>query len=118
MRFSLAAATLACASAVAAAPAACPAPTGGNQSTTSKTFGVMSIHSGSSVHYAGWGASLNTLGAGLKDQGASCDAGEKTNTATFYIQDGALYLYAQSATPQEVWVDRSGMGKHLFFFFF
>ncbi len=41
---------------------------------------------------------------------ASCDA-QGTNFATFTIVDGAAYLYAASATPQQLWVDRSGMGQ-------
>ncbi|KAI5305626.1 hypothetical protein KEM56_003828 [Ascosphaera pollenicola] len=109
MRFSLAA-TLACASAAIAAPAPCPAPSGEQVSTTSKTFGVMCIRSGDPVHYASWGASLNELGAGLQQQNASCDAGVNATSATFYINDGALWLYTNGAPWQEVWVDRSGMG--------
>ncbi|KAI5293818.1 hypothetical protein KEM52_005170 [Ascosphaera acerosa] len=79
--------------------------------TTSKPFNVMSIHSGSGVHYAGWAATLNRLVAGTQHQNASCDRGEDNNSATFYINDGSLYLFARSATPQEAWVDRSGMGQ-------
>ncbi|KAI5291353.1 hypothetical protein KEM54_005206 [Ascosphaera aggregata] len=112
MRFSTVAATLACAASAIAAPAACPAPSSGSDNaSTSKAFGVVSIHSGNAVHYAGWAATQNRLVAGVTDQGASCDRGVKSNSATFYIKDGSLYLYAQPATPQEVWVDRSGMGQ-------
>lgn len=79
-------------------------------STQSETFNVVSIHSGSGVQYAGFNAAKSSILAGLKSQGASC-ARPKEQDATFYIKDGALYLYAASATPQEIYVDRSGMGK-------
>lgn len=74
-----------------------------------KTFSVVAIHSGSGVQYSSFNAAKSSLFAGLPSQNASC-ARPKEQTATFYIQDGALYLYDQSATPQEIYVDRSGMG--------
>lgn len=76
----------------------------------SKTFNVISIHSGSAVQYAGFNAAKSSILAGLPSQNASCARPEE-QTATFYINHGALYLYDQSATPQEIFVDRSGMGK-------
>ncbi|KAJ5274117.1 hypothetical protein N7478_009242 [Penicillium angulare] len=79
-------------------------------STQSETFNVVSIHSGSDVQYDGFNAAKSSILAGLKSQGASC-ARPKDQDATFYIKDGALYLYAASATPQEIYVDRSGMGQ-------
>lgn len=79
-------------------------------STQSEAFKVLSIHSDSDVQYAGFNAAKSSILAGLKSQGASC-ARPKEQDATFYIKDGALYLYAASATPQEIFVDRSGMGK-------
>lgn len=78
-------------------------------STGSKTFSLVAIHSGSSVQYAAFNAAQSSIFAGLPNQGASC-ARPKEQQATFYIKDGALYLYNQSATPQEIYVDRSGMG--------
>lgn len=78
--------------------------------TESNTFGVVAIHSGSGVQYSGFNAAKSSIFAGLPTQNASC-ARPKEQDATFYINDGALYLYDQSATPQEVYVDRSGMGK-------
>jgi hypothetical protein len=76
---------------------------------SSKTFGLVAIHSGSAVQYAAFNAAQSSLFAGLPNQGASC-ARPKEQQATFYINDGALYLYDKSATPQEIYVDRSGMG--------
>ncbi|KAK0659339.1 Cell wall protein phiA [Lasiodiplodia hormozganensis] len=71
-------------------------------------FGGIAIHSGSAIQNSGVSAGLNSLWLG-RTQDASCDS--ETNFATFYIQDGAAYLYAASATPQQLYVDRSGMGR-------
>ncbi|KAL4891450.1 hypothetical protein BDV59DRAFT_182683 [Aspergillus ambiguus] len=90
----------------AASAIALPAP----DSTSSDTFGVVSIHSGSAVQYAPFNAALSSIFAGLPHQNASCTRPEE-QTATFYINEGALYLYDKSATPQEIYVDRSGMGQ-------
>jgi hypothetical protein len=76
----------------------------------SSTFGVVAIHSGSGVQYSAFNAAKSSIFAGLSTQKASC-ARPKEQDATFYINDGALYLYDKSATPQEIYVDRSGMGK-------
>lgn len=78
--------------------------------TQSNTFGVIAIHSGSGVQNSAFNAAKSSLFAGLSTQKASC-ARPKEQDATFYINDGALYLYDKSATPQEIYVDRSGMGK-------
>jgi hypothetical protein len=75
----------------------------------SEAFGVVAIHSGSAVQYAAFNAANSSIFAGLPNQNAFCDRSNATS-ATFYISDGALYLYAASATPQEIYVDRSGMG--------
>ncbi|CAI7676272.1 unnamed protein product [Penicillium pancosmium] len=76
----------------------------------SSTFGVVAIHSGSGVQYSAFNAAKSSIFAGLSTQKASC-ARPKEQDATFYINDGALYLYDKSATPQEIYVDRSGMGQ-------
>lgn len=77
--------------------------------TESETFGVVAIHSGSDVQYSTFNAAKSRVFAGLKKQSASC-ARPKEQDATFYIENGALFLYDTSATPQEIYVDRSGMG--------
>ncbi|OJD32339.1 cell wall protein [Diplodia corticola] len=89
---------LAAAGAASAAPAA-----------TNKYFGGLAIHSGSDIQNAGVSASKNSLWLNHA-QDASCDK-QGTDFATFYIQDGAAYLYSTSATPQQLYVDRSGMGR-------
>jgi len=75
---------------------------------SSQTFGFITIHSGSPVQNSGVQAARASLLVNAKSQNASCDA--ETNFATFYIQDEELHLYAASATPQTIFVDRSGMG--------
>ncbi|RDW58649.1 cell wall protein PhiA [Coleophoma cylindrospora] len=76
-------------------------------------FGLLALHSGSGVHLSSFSAALGSIFAGLPSQNASCDV-QDTNTATFYIKDGGLYLYAASATPQQAYVDRSGLGQGKF----
>ncbi|KAF2714114.1 cell wall protein PhiA [Pleomassaria siparia CBS 279.74] len=74
-----------------------------------ETFGLITIHSGSAVQNSGVQAARSSLLVNAKSQNASCDA--ETNTATFVIKDQELLLYAASATPQTIFVDRSGMGQ-------
>lgn len=73
-------------------------------------FGLIAIRSGSEVQNQGITASNGRLSVGGK-QDASCDKPD-TNFATFYIDsEGSAFLYAASATPQQLWVDASGMGQ-------
>jgi len=74
------------------------------------TFNLMALRSASDVHFAKFSAALSSIFLNLPEDNASCDA-ETDGSATFYIQDGEMYLYAASATPQQLYVDRSGMGK-------
>jgi uncharacterized protein YdaL len=78
--------------------------------TQSNTFNLIAIHSASGVQYATFNAAKSSIFAGLGSQNANCARPEE-QVATFYLNDGALYLYDQSATPQELYVDRSGMGE-------
>ncbi len=71
-------------------------------------FQLQALRSASEIHFAPFSAAKSSLFLNLPDQGASCD--KEADSATFYIQDGGLYLYAASATPQQIYVDRSGMG--------
>jgi hypothetical protein len=71
-------------------------------------FGLIAIRSGSPIQNTGITASKGSLFVG-GTQDAQCDS--ESNFATFYLADGAAYLYAASATPQQLWVDRSGMGQ-------
>ncbi|KAI0839364.1 cell wall protein PhiA [Hypoxylon sp. FL0890] len=73
-------------------------------------FSLMALRSASVIHFANFEAAKSSLFLNLPSQNASCDAGT-ADYATFYLQDGGLYLYAASATPQQLYVDRSGMGQ-------
>ncbi|PYI11960.1 hypothetical protein BO78DRAFT_392647 [Aspergillus sclerotiicarbonarius CBS 121057] len=90
----------------AATVAALPA----TDASSSETFGVIAIASGTGVQNSGFSAAKSSLFAGLPSQNASC-ATPNENFATFYINNGSLFLYDASATPQEFYVDASGMGQ-------
>lgn len=75
------------------------------------SFQVISLRSGSDIHFSKVIAANSSLFLGLPDQGASCDRGEKPDAATFYLKNGELYLYKTDNPPQQVYADRSGMGK-------
>jgi hypothetical protein len=81
----------------------------GTCATPSKpdTFGLVAIRSGDAVQYAGFNAALRSIFAGLPSQNATCD-GTDDGYATFYLKDGALFLYGPN--EQQLYVDRSGMG--------
>jgi hypothetical protein len=90
---------------VAAQPAGtCPPPPTGPD-----TFGLVAINSGGPAHYAGFNAARRGLFAGYAGQNADCDDGPDSGYATFYLKDGALFLYGPA--NQQIFVDRSGMGK-------
>ncbi|GAW18691.1 hypothetical protein ANO14919_081720 [Xylariales sp. No.14919] len=78
-------------------------------------FGLMALRSASPIHFAQFGAALSSVFLNLPSQNATCDDGENPTTAdyaTFTLsEEGELYLYRQSATPQQLFVDRSGMGQ-------
>ncbi|PWY75474.1 hypothetical protein BO70DRAFT_364029 [Aspergillus heteromorphus CBS 117.55] len=97
--------------AASAAVTASALPAANTTSTTGEsTFGVIAIHSTSAVQYAAFAAAKSSLFAGLAHPNATC-ARPAEQSATFYINDGALFLYDESATPQEIFVDASGMGQ-------
>jgi len=74
-----------------------------------KRFGVVAIRSGSPIQNLAIQAAHAHLMIGADSQGAGCDA--PTNSATFYLSKEELYLHTGGATPQKIFVDRSGMGK-------
>ncbi|KAI1361565.1 hypothetical protein F5Y08DRAFT_15307 [Xylaria arbuscula] len=90
---------------------ATPSPTIG----PNEPFGILSLRSASPIHFAQFQAALSSIFLDLPSQNSTCDDGEKpteANYATFTLsEDGGLYLYAASATPQQLFVDRSGMGQ-------
>ncbi|KAI0456701.1 hypothetical protein F5B21DRAFT_466479 [Xylaria acuta] len=75
-------------------------------------FGIMALRSASPIHFAQVDAALNSIFLNLPSQNATCDGGAIANSATFSLsEDGGLYLYRRSGTPQQLFVDRSGMGQ-------
>lgn len=73
-------------------------------------FRIMAIRSGSDLQYASVQALSNGLRINNPSQGASCGP-DPRDYATFYINDsGDLYLYTANP-PQQIYVDRSGMGQ-------
>lgn len=72
-------------------------------------FSVLSIRSGSAVHLASFSAVIGGLDLAVESQNATCES--ETNTATFYLSSGSLYLYTPEDITQQVYVDRSGMGQ-------
>lgn len=72
-------------------------------------FGLVSIRSGSALQYGSFSAAQNGLAINLENQGATCAS--ETNTATFYLSKGALYLYTPTNVTQQIYTDRSGMGQ-------
>lgn len=94
--------------AFASAAPACPAPTPVPTTNTSTAFSLIAIRSGSDVQYKNVDAWKSSILLG-REQNASCAV--KNDYATFFLQDGGMYLYAESATPQQLYVDRSGMGQ-------
>ncbi|KAF9877087.1 cell wall protein PhiA [Colletotrichum karsti] len=75
-------------------------------------FQLMALRSASEVHFSTFQAAKSSIFLQLPSQEATCDQRNGTDAATFYLsQDGGLYLYAASATPQQLYADRSGMGQ-------
>ncbi|KAI1658571.1 cell wall protein PhiA [Daldinia decipiens] len=94
----------------AGASTALPQAAPGAKLSPDAKFSLMALRSGSEVHFASFEAAKGSVFVKLPSQNASCDAGAADH-ATFYLQDGGLYLYAASATPQQLYADRSGMGQ-------
>ncbi|KAI0126856.1 hypothetical protein BJ170DRAFT_421335 [Xylariales sp. AK1849] len=96
-----------------------PAFSGRQTNTTSNStipsdakFGLLALRSASPVHFASFEAALGSVFVNLPAQNATCVNGE-ADSATFFLQDGSLYLYATSPT-QQLYADRSGMGQGKF----
>ncbi|CAL3963520.1 unnamed protein product [Diplocarpon coronariae] len=106
MYFSTATILASLASLGAAAPSYAP-----SSYTPPQYFALRAFRTGTDVHNDAFAAAHSGLFAGLASQGASCDRDIPQNSATFTIIDGILYLYAQSATPQAFYVDRSATGE-------
>ncbi|KAI1081540.1 cell wall protein PhiA [Whalleya microplaca] len=103
--------TLAAASLFLGASTALPAATTDAALPADAKFHIMALRSASPVHFAHFKAAHKSLFVNLPAQNASCDSTDDADDATFYLKDGGLFLYAASATPQQLYADRSGMGQ-------
>lgn len=101
--------TLAAASLLVGASSALPQAASETPLAADAKFTLMALRSASPVHFASFEAAKSSIFVNLPAQNASCDAGP-ASSATFYLQDGGLFLFAESATPQQLFTDRSGMG--------
>lgn len=103
--------TAALAAATAAIVSASPVATSDNATkiATGDVFTLMTIHSGSDLQYASVQAAAGGLRVNMAKQGASCD--KDVNYASFYLTEaGELFLNTDNP-PQQMFVDRSGMGQ-------
>lgn len=114
--------------AAAAPPAACaaPPPAANTAATTTvaatatatadadpqtPTFQVTALRSGSDIHFATLNAAGGNLYLRLPHSNATCDV-QDDSVATFDLTaDGELFLYSTDNPPQQLYADRSGMGK-------
>ncbi|KAF4976034.1 hypothetical protein FZEAL_7252 [Fusarium zealandicum] len=76
----------------------------------STTFEAIALRSASKIHHEPLQAVKNHLALNVAKQGASCDA-KSDNNAVFNLVGDELFLFRRSATPQQLYVDRSGMGQ-------
>ncbi|EEU45673.1 hypothetical protein Neosp_004432 [[Neocosmospora] mangrovei] len=73
-------------------------------------FEAMALRSASPIHFSAIQASKSFLSLNLAKQGASCDK-KSDNHAVFNLVGDELYLYKTDNPPQQLYVDRSGMGQ-------
>lgn len=73
-------------------------------------FEVLTLRSGSPIHFGGLQASGGNIFLNLANQDAKCDKKSDGDVQLSLTQDGKLFLY-NTKERQEVYVDRSGMGK-------
>lgn len=74
-------------------------------------FQGLSLRSASDIHFTYLQAAQEHFSLKLKDQKASCDRNVKENQATLHLFEEQLFLYKTDNPPQQVYVDRSGMGQ-------
>jgi hypothetical protein len=102
--------TAAIVSTAAALVAAAPSSTNPSNSkiTDGDVFSIMTLRSGSDIHYGTVQAVNSGLRVNSPSQNASCS--EDVNYASFVINNGTLSLYTENPS-QQFFVDRSGMGQ-------
>lgn len=78
-----------------------------------KAFHLMSLRSASPIHFGSFSAVESNIFINYPqgEQAATCN-GDAKGIATFSLKGGELFLYSGDANnQQQVFVDRSGMGK-------
>ncbi|KAH8729850.1 cell wall protein PhiA [Ilyonectria robusta] len=80
---------------------------------TPSAFTILTLRSASDIHFNQFNAALSSVFLQLPKSNASCDA-TSDGAATFYLNDGGLFLYSNSNPPQQLYADRSGMGQGKF----
>lgn len=75
-------------------------------------FEALALRSASPIHFNAVQASKSFLFLNRAKQGASCDK-QTDNHAVFELDKGELFLYKTDNPPQQLYVDRSGMGQGL-----
>ncbi|KAF4446879.1 hypothetical protein F53441_9510 [Fusarium austroafricanum] len=79
-----------------------------------KTFGLVSLRSGSDIHFQHFSAAQGgfSLGLSAKKQNATCQGpGKPSGNAVFRLSEGELFLYSTGKKQQRAYTDRSGMGQ-------
>ncbi|KAK1982854.1 hypothetical protein LZ30DRAFT_780982 [Colletotrichum cereale] len=92
-----------------------PAPINRHNGTAPSHFKLQVIGITTAIHLKHFQAAQSSIFVGLPKQNAECDTTPTQEEATFYLgMDGSLYLHRVSETPQQTFVDRSGMGQGKF----
>lgn len=77
------------------------------QTDKPQTFDVVAVKPSSPIQDFAVGAASRGLLLDLPNQNATCEG--ENDQATFYIEGSKLFLYSDDK-PQQIFVDRSGMG--------
>ncbi|KAG6069219.1 hypothetical protein E4U32_002354 [Claviceps aff. humidiphila group G2b] len=78
------------------------------QTDKPQTFDVVAVKPSSPIEDFAMGAASRGLLLDLPNQNATCEG--ENDQATFYIEGSKLFLYSDDK-PQQIFVDRSGMGQ-------
>ncbi|KAF1928990.1 uncharacterized protein M421DRAFT_420221 [Didymella exigua CBS 183.55] len=110
MKFTTAAIAASAAALVSASP--CGKAPSDTEIKTGDVFSIITIRSGSDIQYGSLQAANGAFYVNTPKQNATCS--EDSNFASFRLTDaGELFLNTEN-TPQQAFVDRSGMGQGVF----
>ncbi|KAG6011780.1 hypothetical protein E4U54_007908 [Claviceps lovelessii] len=105
MKFSAALFSAAMAGSALAMPASCPRPV----DPKPKTFDLVALRPSSPIQNFPVSATNKGLLLNVAHQNATCKG--ENNRATFRLDGSKLFLYSDGDKPQQMMVDRSGMGQ-------